>query len=584
MALVAAADYLWDRLPVLHLGPTHDSFENADRREGWGHWRGHDDGRKTGTPCDKFLVYRRGFNATDVSHTCNIFSPPQYNGVPAYAPVEYVFDPEPTDPFHPDVLGLNVRPLAEQVQSFHWWAMDDIGLDRFIGTLEITERDLKQTADDHPSDAARILSRALLDLLQDHTAVNNDAPGPQIQHWSGHPLYDRLDEALLRHGSSICKMYAELAMADLTNKQWLNMENKADLPLNFMPELWPKIVPEMARWMKARSRPFHPHIHIVWDDPSAGGGRQSIIRVRWLKRLPLTQPILVLDATGRVDLLAKAFGIPEGLIEVTERVDTPAFPDTMKVTQWWDGPHTKQHLRGHRDKYRQLLIDELSSRRAAWTDPKLSKVGLITFKEFVPYFKEALAEAGFDKTHREVDYYWNVRGSNSFTDCDLLVIIGYPIPNPQGLYGYRAFGGFRGDNLQSWLLRIVANTCRDMLRARKVRPSISLDAQSMDPEHPTPIELPSSAESPEEYTLRRELGNTLQRGLLSLPEEQRLAVVLVDVQGFSYEEAAEIMNCSIGTIRSRLSRGRARVRDFLQMHQELLPHQFRLEKQEYVDS
>ncbi len=152
------------------------------------------------------------------------------------------------------------------------------------------------------------------------------------------------------------------------------------------------------------------------------------------------------------------------------------------------------------------------------------------------------------------------------------------------LSGYRAFGGFRGDNLQSWLLRIVANTCRDMLRARKVRPSISLDAQSMDPEHPTPIELPSSAESPEEYTLRRELGNTLQRGPLSLPEEQRLAVVLVDVQGFSYEEAAEIMNCSIGTIRSRLSRGRARVRDFLQMHQELLPHQFRLEKQEYVDS
>ena len=61
-------------------------------------------------------------------------------------------------------------------------------------------------------------------------------------------------------------------------------------------------------------------------------------------------------------------------------------------------------------------------------------------------------------------------------------------------------------------------------------------------------------------------------------------MVLVDVQGFSYEEAAGIMNCSIGTIRSRLSRGRARVRDFLQMHQELLPRQFRLEKQEYVDS
>ena len=145
------------------------------------------------------------------------------------------------------------------------------------------------------------------------------------------------------------------------------------------------------------------------------------------------------------------------------------------------------------------------------------------------------------------------------------------------LSGYRAFGSFRGDNLRAWLLRIVANACRDMLRSRKSRPTVSIDFSPLDPESPDnpPMDLPSSEESPEEYALRRELGRTLQQGLQSLSEDRRMTAVLVDVQGFSYEEAAQIMNCSLGTVKSRLSRARGELRDFLQSHQELLPSQFR---------
>ena len=72
-----------------------------------------------------------------------------------------------------------------------------------------------------------------------------------------------------------------------------------------------------------------------------------------------------------------------------------------------------------------------------------------------------------------------------------------------------------------------------------------------------------------------ELGRAIQEGLSSLSEERRLAVNLVDVQGFSYEETAQIMNCSLGTVKSRVARGRADMRDFLRGRRELLPDKFR---------
>ena len=145
--------------------------------------------------------------------------------------------------------------------------------------------------------------------------------------------------------------------------------------------------------------------------------------------------------------------------------------------------------------------------------------------------------------------------------------------------GYRAYSQFRGDNLSSWLMRIVANTCRDMMRSRRARPTVPLDPTPVNEgEHGRTLsafELPSTMESPEEHAERGALNRAIQDCLNSLPEEHRLAELLVDVQGMSYEEASVAMNCNLGTVKSRVSRGRRGLRDCLQKAGELLPSRFR---------
>ena len=147
---------------------------------------------------------------------------------------------------------------------------------------------------------------------------------------------------------------------------------------------------------------------------------------------------------------------------------------------------------------------------------------------------------------------------------------------------YRAFNRFRGDNLTAWMLRIVANTCRDMLRARKARPTVSLDPlpteDSDEPQGLSATNIPSHEPSPEDQAERSELRETIQAGLDTLQEDQRLAVLLVDVHGLSYEEASQSMGCSLGTVKSRVSRGRGGLRDYLRQTGELLPSRFRQEE------
>ena len=83
-------------------------------------------------------------------------------------------------------------------------------------------------------------------------------------------------------------------------------------------------------------------------------------------------------------------------------------------------------------------------------------------------------------------------------------------------------------------------------------------------------------ETPEEHALRQELARVIQAGIQTLPPEQRVTLVLSDVQGLSYREIAEVTRTSLGTVKSRLSRARAKLRDFLLQHEELLPSRYRL--------
>ena len=86
----------------------------------------------------------------------------------------------------------------------------------------------------------------------------------------------------------------------------------------------------------------------------------------------------------------------------------------------------------------------------------------------------------------------------------------------------------------------------------------------------------NGAEGPEAYAQRQDLNCTLHTGMQTLPEEQRAVLVLSDVQGYNYQEIAEITSVSLGTVKSRLSRARSKMRDFMLKQGEPLTTGYRL--------
>ena len=136
---------------------------------------------------------------------------------------------------------------------------------------------------------------------------------------------------------------------------------------------------------------------------------------------------------------------------------------------------------------------------------------------------------------------------------------------------HRALSKFRGGSLRAWLLRIASNLSYDFLRSTKRRPETSLDESLENPS----FSLPSKDPSPERVAELGELRSEIERAIASLPDDQRATLVLIDVQGFSYEETSEATGANMGTVKSRLSRARRGVRDYLKDHTELLPDRFR---------
>ncbi|MEX2143227.1 MAG: sigma-70 family RNA polymerase sigma factor [Anaerolineales bacterium] len=146
---------------------------------------------------------------------------------------------------------------------------------------------------------------------------------------------------------------------------------------------------------------------------------------------------------------------------------------------------------------------------------------------------------------------------------------------------YRNLQRYRGGSFKAWLLRIVTNGCYDELRRRKRRPQTELEPESQDGEEPMqPSWLADPGEGPQELAERVELNAAIQRCLNQLDAEFRAVVVLVDVQGMDYAEAAQVMKRPLGTVKSRLARARTRLQGCLQGFVELLPDRFRLHTEE----
>ena len=129
------------------------------------------------------------------------------------------------------------------------------------------------------------------------------------------------------------------------------------------------------------------------------------------------------------------------------------------------------------------------------------------------------------------------------------------------LKAWRTMGKYRGDcSLGSWLYRIASNLCIDLLRKNKRRQAekiVSLD----DPgEDGRPMELPDLREEPQAILEREENRRAVWECLETLPEEQKLILILRDVNGLSYEEIGAAMDLELGTVKSRISRARDQLR------------------------
>ncbi len=134
------------------------------------------------------------------------------------------------------------------------------------------------------------------------------------------------------------------------------------------------------------------------------------------------------------------------------------------------------------------------------------------------------------------------------------------------LRAYSSLSQYSGGSFRAWLTRIATNRCYDLLRASQRRPAQSLDGQSIEEEPRWSVE--PRPDDPEQLAMRTALARRLDRALDLLPEEQRLMVFLYDVHGYDYEEIAQIAGISLGTVKSRLSRARSRLRDLLKADKE----------------
>ena len=153
------------------------------------------------------------------------------------------------------------------------------------------------------------------------------------------------------------------------------------------------------------------------------------------------------------------------------------------------------------------------------------------------------------------------------------------------IQAFRSIKSFRGGSFRSWLARVTVNASYDEMRRWRRQPSVSLDQVNSNGEEieslPWMVDLSAG---PEEQCDSTELRGALQACVKSLIPDYRLVVVLVDVEGLSYEEAARVANIPVGTVKIRLARARGQLRKTLQSHRNLLPTAYQVEFSSFVNA
>ncbi|MHB1394849.1 MAG: sigma-70 family RNA polymerase sigma factor [Clostridia bacterium] len=135
---------------------------------------------------------------------------------------------------------------------------------------------------------------------------------------------------------------------------------------------------------------------------------------------------------------------------------------------------------------------------------------------------------------------------------------------------FRSIKDFKGQSsFSTWLYRIVTNVCLDELRRRKNEKYVSMDSTIQTDSGELHMELCSDKETPETVYERVEQRELIKRAINELNEEYKSAIVLRDIQGFSYEEISNMLDCSLGTVKSRINRARNMLRERLKSSMEL---------------
>jgi len=153
------------------------------------------------------------------------------------------------------------------------------------------------------------------------------------------------------------------------------------------------------------------------------------------------------------------------------------------------------------------------------------------------------------------------------------------------IQAYRNIKSFRGGSFRSWLARVTVNASYDEMRRWRRQPSVSLEQENNDGDEiesmPWMVDLSAG---PEEQNNTSELRGAIQACVKSLIPDYRLVVILVDVEGMSYEEAARVANIPVGTVKSRLARARMQLRKSLQSYRNLLPATYRVEMPSFASA
>ena len=130
---------------------------------------------------------------------------------------------------------------------------------------------------------------------------------------------------------------------------------------------------------------------------------------------------------------------------------------------------------------------------------------------------------------------------------------------------YRAIGGFKGQSsFGTWVYRITMNTCLDELRRKKNKQNVSFDNLLDQGWSPA-----DDSASPEKKVMQIEMRKSISSSIQELPEDMRSAIIMRDIHGYSYDEIADMLGVNVGTIKSRISRGREKLREKLSNFSEL---------------